>query len=84
LKVEATAGYGPGLDIPGGALMRKDQPDPSLPPLSTRMIFLNHRVRMHENAARRFRRADATPRPATTWALLAALAALALLAVAHA
>lgn len=64
--------------------MRKDQPDPSLPPLSTRMIFLNHRVRMQANAARRFHRANAAPRPATAWALLAAFAALALLAVAHA
>jgi hypothetical protein len=62
--------------------MREDHPD--LPPLSTRMIFLNHRVRVHANAARRFHRADAAPRPAAAWALLAALAALTLLAVAHA
>lgn len=62
--------------------MRKEQSD--LPPLSTRMIFLNHRVRMHANAARRLYRADAAPRPATAWALLAAFAIFTLLAVAHA
>lgn len=55
--------------------MRKELTDHHLPPLSTRMIFLHHRVRMHDQTRLNAPRADDTARalPLAAWAGLVAL-----------
>lgn len=59
-----------------------------LPPLSTRTIFLHHRVRMHEQASRRVHRAgqrgEATPPGAWVLFTLLILSAAMLLGALHA
>jgi hypothetical protein len=65
--------------------MRKQHPDHCLPPLSTRMIFLHHRVRLHDSAVRHLRSPEtAAPVPFLAWGLLLLLAAAILLGALHA
>lgn len=64
--------------------MRKDFSDHALPPLSTRMIFLHHRVRMHDRTSHAKGQAEPMPFAAGAFLLMMLLAAAVLLGVLHA
>lgn len=56
--------------------MRNDLPEHNFPPLSTRMIFLHHRARLHDHAGRQDAPAGETTGDAISRVALALLAAL--------
>lgn len=64
--------------------MRRDFSDHHLPPLSTRMIFLHHRVRLHDQASHGKGRDEPMPLAAGAVLTTMLLVAAVLLGVLHA
>ncbi len=64
--------------------MRNELPEHHLPALSTRMIFLHHRVRMHDHALRQGGADEPAATAARIWLAALLLAAAALFGVFHA